>query len=521
MSLAVERKNRTDWLWALGLAALGLASRLPFVSHILYHWDSINFALAIQRYDIAHHQPQPPGYILYVLLARVINTLVSNPQWTLVGMSVMGGLLAGVILYLLGRDLFDRSVGAVSALFLLFCPLFWFYSEIAMPYIIDGLATIALAWLFNRAEQQKRSFLPAAILLGVVGGFRQQTMVFMVPLAIFSMRKASFKQMTLAAGTAVVVFLGSFVPMVVMSGGWQAYRHAVSGLTGSFFTQTSILMGGGFKGLAHDVYAWGSSTAYAMGLVGLILIAWTIWKIRGLPSLLRDRRAWFLAMWILPSLAFYTFIHMGSHGLIFTFIPALFLISARASCDLVKAVQARWKATAWAAGMGIILLADLLMFVVLSNKPLAGMGLKIVNWATIRANDRFFSARFQLIQEHFDPGSSVVLSTSWRHLQYYLPQYYVLSSPCGPAELALETDDVVYAYNREYYTQPSGDLKDTLSASPQTIIFFDDTAECFLTGFSSARLQTLSLEGENVYYLRLDAGEILAFNGSALVIRSK
>jgi hypothetical protein len=521
MRFTIERKNRIDWLWSLGLVTLGVVSRLPFVSHILYHWDSINFALAIRRYDITHHQPQPPGYILYVLLARGINTLVANPQWTLVGMSILGGILAAVILYLLGRDLFDRTAGVVAALFLLFCPLFWFYSEIAMPYIIDGLATIALAWLFNRAEQLKRSFLPAAVLLGVVGGFRQQTMVFMAPLAVYAMRKASIKQMVLGASTAVIVFLGSFIPMIGLSGGWQAYRQAVSGLTGSFFTQTSVLMGGGLRGLAHDVASWGSSTAYALGPIGVILFIWAVWKIREFPALLQDRRAWFLAMWILPSLTFYTFIHMGSHGLVFTYIPAVFLISAKASCDLVKAVQERWRARLWTTVMGGILLADVLMFVVLSNKPLAGMDFKIVNWATIRANDRFFSTRFQLIQDHFDPGSSVILASTWRHLQYYLPQYYVLSSPCGSSELTLETSDVVYAYGREYNTLQQGDLNGTLPASSQIVIFFDNTAECFLTGFSTTRIQTLSLEGENVYYLRLDADETLAFNGSALVIHGK
>lgn len=509
-------------MWISGLTLLGLALRIPFTSHILYHWDSINYALALEHYNIANHQPQPPGYILYVMLTRLVNALVNYPQWTFVGLNILGSTLAAIFLFMLGKAMFKRPAGIVAALYLLFCPLFWFYSEIALPHVIDGLATTVLAWLFYRATQQKgRSFLPAAILLGLVGGFRQQTLVFMIPLAIYAMRKARFSQMVLAGGTAFLVFLCSFIPMILLSGGWQAYRQDVSILSDSFFTQTSILMGGGMTGMVRNVEKWAAFTVYSLSLAGIPLIIWAVWKIRKLPTLLREDRAWFLAMWIMPSLVFYTIVHMGGHGLIFSYLPAVILIAAKALVNLIEAAQERWRTKIWTGALGAILIADVLLFAVIFNRPLAGVNLKIVNWATIRANDRYFANRFSLIQNNFDPQQSVIIATTWRHPQYYLPQFHTLSAPCGTSEHTLNINDVVSIYEREYKTLEKGNLSNTLSTPIHSVIFFDESSECLLSPLPQSRIQSLAAEGETVYSLKLEPGEALEFNEGKLSIQLK
>ena len=53
--------------WSAVALFLGtVISRVPFRSHVLYHWDSVNFAYAMRRFDVIAEQPQPPGYIAYV-----------------------------------------------------------------------------------------------------------------------------------------------------------------------------------------------------------------------------------------------------------------------------------------------------------------------------------------------------------------------------------------------------------------------------------------------------------------------
>jgi hypothetical protein len=226
-------------------------------------------------------------------------------------------------------------------------------------------------------------------------------------------------------------------------------------------------------------------------------------------------------MWILPSIAFYTVVHMGGHGLIFTYLPAVILIAAKALVDLIGEVQVQWRSWIWVGALGSILTADALLFAVLPSQPVAGVNIKVVNWATIRTNDRFFDTRFKLIQSNFDPRQSVILATNWRHLQYYLPQYHTISVPCGSTEYSLNISDVVGAFAREYQPLKNGNLSDTLSISVKTVVFFDDTAECLLFPLPQGRISPLSAKGETAYVLQLDPNESLEFIAGKLVIQSK
>src|SRR6476661_7597639 len=95
--------------WALsGIAAVAL-TRVLFRSRLLYDLDSVNFALGMLRFDPASHQPHPPGYFLYVLLARLVNRLLANPNDALVMISVVASCGAAWLIYLLAREWFDRD----------------------------------------------------------------------------------------------------------------------------------------------------------------------------------------------------------------------------------------------------------------------------------------------------------------------------------------------------------------------------------------------------------------------------
>ena len=59
-------------LLAAGLGLITILSRIPFRSRYLFSWDSANFALALEHYNVAFHQPQPPGYPLYVASAHLL-----------------------------------------------------------------------------------------------------------------------------------------------------------------------------------------------------------------------------------------------------------------------------------------------------------------------------------------------------------------------------------------------------------------------------------------------------------------
>ena len=111
-----QTRHRDGTLLVVGLALADLLTRWATRSQVLYHWDSVNFALALEHYDIAAHQPHPPGYILYVLLGRLVHTVVGDANGSLVLISVLSSALLVPMAYGLGRDLFDRGTGVYAAL---------------------------------------------------------------------------------------------------------------------------------------------------------------------------------------------------------------------------------------------------------------------------------------------------------------------------------------------------------------------------------------------------------------------
>ena len=60
------------------IAAVFLALHLPFLPRSLEDLDSINFALGIGRFDVAQHQPHPPGYPIYIALAKAVHLLIAS-----------------------------------------------------------------------------------------------------------------------------------------------------------------------------------------------------------------------------------------------------------------------------------------------------------------------------------------------------------------------------------------------------------------------------------------------------------
>ena len=83
----------SDTKWTcVGLAAGTLLTRFATRSHALYDLDSVNYAFALDHFDPVAHQPQPPGYFLYVLLGRVVRlwTQEHAPFWTRHGFQSAG-----------------------------------------------------------------------------------------------------------------------------------------------------------------------------------------------------------------------------------------------------------------------------------------------------------------------------------------------------------------------------------------------------------------------------------------------
>src|SRR5690242_6688338 len=109
----MNARRATDCALLISATAL---TRTVFRSRFLYDIDSVNFALALQRFDPAVHQPHPPGYFLYVYLGKLSNAIFHDANTALVVISIVASCGTVATLYLLASIWFGRSAARFAGL---------------------------------------------------------------------------------------------------------------------------------------------------------------------------------------------------------------------------------------------------------------------------------------------------------------------------------------------------------------------------------------------------------------------
>src|SRR5581483_6607224 len=209
-------------------------TRLPFRTQYLYHWDSVDYALALQRFSLRDFQPHPPGYLFYVALGGIVNRVLNDANAAYVWISIIASALAVLLLYFFISEWYGNHHALWSCLIMATSPLFWFYGEVALPYTLDLAIVILIAWLSYRALQgQSPALWASALALGLAGGVRPQTTIILFPLWLFAVhRQALWK---IASGILLIA-LGSllwFLPLASTIGGIVPYINFIRAYSAS------------------------------------------------------------------------------------------------------------------------------------------------------------------------------------------------------------------------------------------------------------------------------------------------
>jgi hypothetical protein len=416
---------QADRLLLAGLCLIGLLSRLPFRTQALYHWDSVNFALAMDQFDINLHQPHPPGYILYVLSGRLVNAFVGDPNASLVWISLVSGSLLVPAIAIAGRALFNRRVGLWAAVLALASPLVWFHGEIALSYATEALLVTLLAVLFYRSSRgDGRALLPTALGLALAGGLRQNTVLFLTPLwlvalTVFARKTGRWSQAGLALTVWVMACLAWLLPMVAATGGLGEYVRVVRSESAGIAAESSLLEP---TQLAINGGRLVMFTLYTLGPGLLALLGGALWLLTSWRERWRDRRVWLFALWIAPALLFYSIVHIRQPGHTFTFMPALILLTAAALDAFYQFRPLR---------VTVLLNATIVFnvsFFLLSPPALFGSNRLLFSTPgrrSLNQQDDFIARRVEAIRDHFDPVTTAVIASDryYRHPDFYLADY--------------------------------------------------------------------------------------------------
>lgn len=477
----------------LVLLLLTVALRAPYLTSVPYAWDSVLYLRALDHFDARLHQPQPPGYLFYVASARLLRLLAHDPNRALVWLSALASGLAVAALYLLGRMLYGRTTGLIAALFLATSTTFWFYGEVAYPYTTLAAGSIVLALL---ALALRRGLLPgtrgaalAALVFGLLTGFRQDLALFLAPLFLAAFWGRPPRDWLAALGAGMLGVLAWFVPTAALSGGASGYLQATFRQAGNTGAATSVVTGGlhALRVNTSDlaIFLW-RGLYLALAPLLYVLGRWLVAPRRADPG------RWWLLLWLAPPLLVYTQGHIGDYGYTFSLLPGLLLLAARGVvlgardvAALAGAVAPRGRAAAWS-------LAPLVAAAVLvaGNGELFVQHHAQLSVAGLRCFDTTMRARVELTRRHFPPGQTLIFASAYyQQVRYLLPEYPV------------------------WFYDPSTGQAAAQPIAPGTryLLIFDEIIQPAGAGFQQL---SLPCNGTPYFYAVVRPGDVARFDGA-------
>jgi len=446
----------------VSLLATGVAvSRFAFRSHYLYDLDSVNFALAIGRFDPQVHQPHPPGYFLYICLGRLLNYLVHDANLALVLLSILAGIATVALIYLLALEWFGPRAATFAGLLFLFSPLAWFHGTVALTYGIEAAASALMGFLCWRIERGKAAYtVPTAVVLGITAGIRPSSILFLGPLFLFSLRRAPFKRQVVGAASLGITVVAWFLPMIQASGGFHAYFGALFSLWRMVPSRDTV---------------FNSSPATSMARAAIIVfISFLCFGAAALaplgaslnPVSADKSKKLFTAVWIVPALCFFTFIFLKLVN------SGYLLLVAAPACIWLGAWAADWyELSPWPKPVklsiaAICAAANVLIFLAFPA---------YFSYRSVRHFEAELQATVTALPHVGSPESLLVVSfdnhfLGYRHAGYYLPSYLTIEYPeasliQGPRIFAMQGRDThllsslpVASYTRfVLFPLPAGD----------------------------------------------------------------
>lgn len=405
-------------LIAAALFALTLATRVPFASGQLWAWDSVLYARALEDgfhvdYVTASQRPHPPGYLLYVAVAAVARQFTGDSNVALVLVSMIASALAVAALFLFAREFASDRSAVVVALGFALSPLVWQYSEVAYPYMLLGLLSIALAAGFAHTRGRgMTAALVASAAFGATAGFRQDLLLILGPLWVWTVWPLSWRCRAAAAGMVSLGCLVWLVPTAALSGGLFAYVGAVVRQT-DFVQATHSVPAHGLPALGTNISTTLYSIAWGLGLFALPVVALAILSgyhvIRRRGITVGEREALLIA-WIAPAVVLYVLLHIGEWGYVLSILPALYVVAAVA-IDRATTVPRGARRLVFAASVVV----PALVFTT-GSAPFSA--------AAIARHDWELASRVSYVRAHYLVGTTLLLAREdFLLVRYYLPEY--------------------------------------------------------------------------------------------------
>ena len=424
--------QRWEWLVVVGLFVLAVCTRWPMRVSSLEEFDSANYALALQEFNIEKHQPHPPGYLFFIGAARFAQLWIPDPIQALTAVQVVSGALSLMLFYGLLRLCMPPAWALGSTLLVTFSAQVWFQHVRPMEDAYAFLWFLGVVYALVRSlGGDPRWWIGGILGLGLAMGAKQLLPVFLVGLLVHTLwdhiRNKRFRTILLGllgGGTAI---LSWFIPLSLHMGGARDYAAAaLSQLAAGhehmapFFhmvpsriysqLQVTFVLIWGPRDLALPM--WGLVVLGAWQVhVRYMSLRWLLWLV--LPTLLV--RFFYLGYWPRFTLYYLPFLIPLAVVGFYTLIHAFLYVIRRRRPSFAQ--------NAYGAGPPLSLLWFMISGMVVLSGWIAIQARYIVpTLRVLHSEPSPLVQAMQLIGQHYEPATTVILADDElisRQLDYY------------------------------------------------------------------------------------------------------
>lgn len=312
--------------WSVFAATLVL--RLLTAARLPTEWDSVQYVLGVDNFDVTQDSPNAPGYWSYVALARLVRLLTPlDAHQSLLVLTAAASAGTAALLFVAGRKLGGRWLGGAAAALWTTCPLAWFYGSIVNTKVFDAVALSAMLALAVHARPGGRQAVWAALVVGISSGFRLSSVFVLAPLAMYVLIRCwrHARDVVLPAVVGLAAVGAWLIPASLEQPGGLGALRAVTDYMFSLTARKTSLLYGAPAAAARD----NAGRAVVIVLVALfpailIFLFTVVARGRGVP--VGKRGLLLLVAAAVPGLFLTVFLHTGTAGHVLAHLPATLLL---------------------------------------------------------------------------------------------------------------------------------------------------------------------------------------------------
>jgi len=218
------------------------ATRLLALSRSAWDWDEALFCMALRHYDVGAHHPHPPGFPLYIALAKMVRLFIADDFRALRSVQLIASFFIFPSFYAMARAMrFPFTLALSAALLFAFLPNVWFYGGTAWSDILSIVLLLAgAAFLFAARTDSRARYLLGTFLFSCSLLVRPQNVLMAFPWFVATWPRLRARRYgVIAAAVALsiaVVAIGYGASAYATGRAWwgavQGHQHYVAHVDG-------------------------------------------------------------------------------------------------------------------------------------------------------------------------------------------------------------------------------------------------------------------------------------------------